>query len=167
MEVRILKSSDAESYWNLRLEALEQSPEAFATSYEEAIQRKNPVELVANNFNSEGNFTFGAFDNEELIGVVTLLQEKPIKLRHRANIFAMYVTPKKRCIGAGKDLLTEAINKARSLECVEKLNLTVVTINKTAKSLYSGLGFKVFGVEENALKFNNKYYDEEHMVLFL
>jgi hypothetical protein len=73
MNVRLLNSSDANKYWNLRLEALEQNPEAFATSYEEAIQRENPDERATQNLSIEGNFTFGAFDDEELVGVVTLV----------------------------------------------------------------------------------------------
>ncbi|HSU80560.1 MAG TPA: GNAT family N-acetyltransferase, partial [Candidatus Angelobacter sp.] len=142
-------------------------PEAFATSYEEFIQRVNPLDQLKKNFSSPDNYTFGAFDKEELIGVVTLLQEIAMKLRHRANIFAMYVTPKSRGLGAGKALLCEAINKAKSLHEVEKVNLSVVPTNKTAKTLYSSLGFKVFGKEEKALKIKDAYYDEEHMVLVL
>lgn len=74
MNIRLLNSSDAKSYWDLRLETLEQNPESFAVSYEEVIKRENPVESVANNLTNRLNFTFGAFNNnEELIGVVTLL----------------------------------------------------------------------------------------------
>jgi RimJ/RimL family protein N-acetyltransferase len=167
VKVRLLEPADAQSYWHLRLEALKQNPEAFASSYEEAIQRQNPVEQVVKNLNKEGNYTFGAFENKELIGVVTLVQEKSLKLQHRANIFAMYVTPKKQGVGAGKALLTEAVNKAKRLETIEKVNLSVVSSNEKAKRLYTSLGFKVFGVEEDALKVNEVYYDEEHMVLFL
>lgn len=79
----------------------------------------------------------------------------------------MYVTSKKSGLGVGKTLLTEAINKAKEIEDVEKINLTVVTSNQKAKNLYANLGFKVFGFEEKALKVNGVYYDEEHMVLCL
>ncbi|MDV7765784.1 GNAT family protein [Peribacillus sp. SIMBA_075] len=168
MKVRLLTPSDAESYWALRIEGLKNYPEAFATSYEEAINKENPIEQVANNLKTKGNFTFGAFDEyEELIGVVTLIQEQHKKLQHRANIFAMYVTSKKSGLGVGKTLLTEAINKAKEIDDVEKINLTVVTSNQKAKNLYANLGFKVFGFEEKALKVNGVYYDEEHMVLCL
>jgi RimJ/RimL family protein N-acetyltransferase len=167
MEIRLLEPSDAESYWVLRLEALKQNPEAFSSSYEEAIQRQNPIEQVAKNLSSEGNYTFGAFESGKLIGVVTLLRERSIKLQHRANIFAMYVTPKKQGIGAGKALLTKAIDQAKIIEVIKKINLTVVSSNVKAKSLYTSLGFEVFGIEEKAIMVNNVYYDEEHMVLFL
>ncbi|MEH7179800.1 GNAT family N-acetyltransferase [Neobacillus vireti] len=167
MEIRQLTSLDAKKYWDLRLEALKQAPEAFLTSYEDAIKRENPVTQVAGNFADEGNYTFGAFEGDKLIGVVTLLQEKAEKIRHRANIYAMYVTPKKQGIGVGKALLTEAINKAKSIEVIEKINLSVVATNEAAKKLYLSLDFKVYGLEEKAMKLNGVYLDDEHMVLHL
>jgi len=167
MYIRQLIVSDAEKYWEIRLEALKQAPEAFLTSYEDAVKRENPIAQVVSNFTTEGNYTFGAFEGDDLIGVVTLLREKAEKIQHRANIFAMYVTPKKQGAGVGEALLTEAINKAKSIEAIEKINLSVVASNEPAKKLYSKLGFKVFGIEEKAMKLNGVYLDDEHRVLHL
>lgn len=167
MEIKLLTPIDASAYWELRLEALQQSPEAFATSYEEAKQRTNPIEQVEKNLQTEGNYTFGAFQQDKLVGMVTLSQESYLKMKHRANIFAMYVSPQARGLGAGKALLIEAIDKAKSIEEIEKINLSVVSTNETAKNLYSQLGFKVFGLEEKALKVADTYHDEDHMVLSL
>ncbi|WP_313892050.1 GNAT family N-acetyltransferase [Psychrobacillus sp.] len=167
MEIRLLTAEDANAYWELRLEALLQNPEAFATSYEEAIERQHPVEKVANNLRTEGNYTYGALENGQLVGMLTLLVEQPLKLKHRANIFAVYVSPSIRGLGVGNTLVTKAIEKAKSIESLVKLNLSVVSSNKQAKRLYEKLGFKVFGVEEKALKLADTYYTEEHMTLIL
>ncbi|WEG13500.1 GNAT family N-acetyltransferase [Pullulanibacillus sp. KACC 23026] len=168
MDIRLLGSSDAEQYWKLRLEALQQNPEAFAASYEEVVKRQNPIEGVARNLAAEGTYTFGAFNHHNfLVGMVTLMQEKPMKLRHKANIFAMYVSLESRGQGIGKELLTAAINQAKSIDSIEKIHLTVVKSNENAKRLYTKLGFAVFGLEERALKINGEYYDEEYRVLHL
>lgn len=165
MELRILKPTDANNYRSIRLEALQDSPEAFASSYEEEKSRQ--VEKYMKSFQSKDSFTIGAFENGKLFGIITLIKEPLFKLRHKANIVAMYVRPEKRGIGLGKYLLTEVIKKANILEGIEQINLTVVTKNETAKRLYSSMGFEVFGTEKKALKYNNTYFDEAHMVLFL
>lgn len=167
MKIRILRASDAQMYWEIRLEALKNNPEAFASSYEELITRKSPIEQVAKNLEQDNCYTFGAFNKEELVGVVTLVQEHQFKLRHRASIFAMYVKPEKRGSGIGKALMRTAIQKAESVKEIMKLNLTVISTNHAAKALYKSLGFKLFGFEEKALMVGNTFYDEEHMVRFL
>ena len=167
MEIRLLTPADAQSYWTLRLEALKNHPEAFLSSYEESVRRENAVEQTAENFTTKGNYTFGAFDQAQLVGVVTLLQEQRKKIRHRANIFAMYVSPSKRGAGLGKALMTAAIQKAKTIEGIEQINLTVTATNQRAKQLYAKLGFQEFGLEKNALKVGDVYYDDLFMVLFL
>lgn len=167
MELRQLVAEDASAYWELRLEALKTSPEAFGTSYEEAMQRDNPIERVKGNLSVKGNYTFGAFDQSKLVGMVTLAQESNLKMKHRANIFAMYVSPIGRGQGTGKALMRLAIKQARESREIEKINLSVVTSNEAAKNLYHQLGFKVFGTEDMALKVEDTYYGEHHMSLLL
>ena len=87
LELRKLHAADAEEYWSLRLEAFQTYPEAFATSYEEAIARENPIQQAKDGLNVEGSYTCGAFVDGELIGIVTLVQEMREKLQHRANIY--------------------------------------------------------------------------------
>ncbi|WP_277584860.1 GNAT family N-acetyltransferase [Psychrobacillus antarcticus] len=167
MEFRRLVAEDASAYWELRLEALQNSPEAFGTSYEEAIQRDNPIERVKGNLKVKGNYTFGAFDQYKLIGMVTLTQESSLKMKHRANIFAMYVSLAGRGKGIGKSLMELAIDQAKDSHEIEKINLCVVSSNDIAKNLYHKLGFVVFGTEEMALKVGDTYYEEHHMSLIL
>jgi predicted N-acetyltransferase YhbS len=103
MEIRIFQPNSAEIYRNIRLEALQINPEAFSSSYEE--EKEFPLERLESRLKEDESFTFGAFDNEKLLGVVTLVMEKKNKLKHRANIAAMYVYPENRRSGIGKSLM--------------------------------------------------------------
>ena len=50
--IRLLTKADAKQYWELRLQALQVNPEAFVTTYEEAVRQENPLERVASNLSS-------------------------------------------------------------------------------------------------------------------
>ncbi|KOP78118.1 acetyltransferase [Lysinibacillus sp. FJAT-14745] len=165
MNSRFLTAADAEAYRNLRLEGLQNNPEAFGSSFEE--EKDYPIKQFASRFESQGSYTLGVFDHEELVGVATLVQESKLKLKHKASIFAVYVSSKKRGLGIGKRLMVDAINKAKELKEVEQLTLTVVSTNAAAKRLYSSLGFELFGTEKRALKIGQEYFDEDYMALFL
>jgi ribosomal protein S18 acetylase RimI-like enzyme len=79
----------------------------------------------------------------------------------------MYVSPLKRNLGIGRKLKSRCIEQAKSLEHIEQIYLTVVSTNTSVKNLYLSLGFKSFSKEIKALKTDNTYIDEEHMVLFI
>ena len=117
--------------------------------------------------NLRNHYTFGVFENGTLVGVVTLVRKTALKLRYKAKIVGVYVTPTKRKCGIAKRLLNEAIAKAKSMKGVEQVTLTVVSTNAAARNLYLNAGVKPFGLEKRALKTNGQYFDEEHMVLFL
>jgi len=165
MKIRKLHGEDAAIYQDIRLEALQKHPEAFGSSYEE--EARFSIEFVANRLTNKGNFTLGAFEKNQLIGVATLTLEQKNKLKHRGNIVAVYVKAHYRSMGIAKGLMKEAIREANQLKGVEQIYLAVVSANERAKKLYESLGFKAYGVDKNALKLNDVYYDEVLMVLFL
>ena len=51
-----------QKYWDLRLQALQVNPEAFVTTYEEAIRQENPIKRVESNLTAATSCTFGAFN---------------------------------------------------------------------------------------------------------
>ncbi|CAM4327088.1 acetyltransferase [Bacillus manliponensis] len=166
MEIRVLTKQDAEIYLELRVEGLKQNPEAFSSSYEDIINKEDPIEYKAQILAQDENYTLGAFKDNQLIGVATLETKPYVKQEHKAKIGSVYVSPKARGLGAGKSLIKACIELAKKLD-VEQIMLDVVVGNDGAKKLYESLGFKTFGVQERSLKYNGQYWDEEHMVLFL
>ena len=61
--------------------------------------------------------------------------------------------------------MIELLKQAKKCDGLEQIKLAVVSDNSSAKKLYRSLGFKTYGVEPNALKYNGKYFDEDLMVL--
>ncbi|WP_246483935.1 GNAT family N-acetyltransferase [Heyndrickxia vini] len=167
MNIRVLIESDAVIYQELRLKALKNNPEAFGSTFER--ESKFTKQMIVDRIKpTENKFVLGAFDeNMVLVGMVTFMREASPKTIHKANIFGMFVAPEARGKSIGKSLLLELIKMAKKCNGVEQLNLTVVSENKPAKKLYESLGFKVYGVERNALKFNGKYYDEDLMAFYI
>lgn len=158
MNIRILDVSDARIYQDLRLSTLKNNPEAFGSTYER--ERNYPLETVAERMKpTDDKFVLGALNETGmLVGIVAFVREGGIKTSHKANVSGMYVTPEYRGKGIGKALMLELIGRAKHRDGVEQINLAVISENGTAKKLYKSLGFEVFGVEHNALKYNGKYY---------
>ncbi|KMY54110.1 acetyltransferase [Bacillus sp. FJAT-27231] len=165
MNIRILKESDAKLYQEIRLSALKVNPEAFGSTYEREVDFS--VETIKERIKpTKDQFILGSFnDSGSLVGIVTFIREDNPKANHKGNIFGLYVIPERRGQGLGKTLIAELIRQAQSHNGLEQIRLTVVSDNDPAKKLYKSLGFKVYGIERNALKFNGKYFDEVLMVL--
>ena len=70
------------------------------------MKRRKTILLknIRRRFQSNDSITLGAFEDTQLVGVVTLVKEKLLKLQHKATIIAMYVSPEKRGLGIGKSL---------------------------------------------------------------
>ena len=75
MEIRTLGEKDAAEYWNLRLESLQNDPFAFGKAAEEHQATKVEVTAVRLRNTSQENFTLGAFEGDELIGIATFIRE--------------------------------------------------------------------------------------------
>ena len=166
MLVRRLNEDDLEPLWQMRLQALTNSPEAFGSTYEEVVARGNGWLLERLRGNGQETFYLGAFD-DRLIGMVGFFREEASKEQHKGNVVSMYVLPERRGQGVGRLLLQEMIAQVKPLEGLEQLHLSVVTTNPTAHRLYRSLGFETYGTAPHTLKIGDQYWDEELMILYL
>lgn len=165
MEIRIVAPNEAETYNILRLEALLDTPEAFAVLYEDALNK--PIEKTRSQLASEHSVTFGAYDAGKLIGNMTLSRNTVPKMNHKASIVAVYVSPAYRGSGAANDLMEKLLEYAETWDGLEQLDLMVASHNLRAKNFYLRYGFEKYGTEIHAMKTGDRYIDEELMVKFI
>jgi ribosomal protein S18 acetylase RimI-like enzyme len=166
MFIRKLTIQDVEAFISLRAEGLENTPEAFGESLKEFNQKS--LESIKSTFpNSNTNFIVGMFDEQKLVGVVGFFQNRSEKMKHKAGIWGMYVTPSYRKQGIGRKLMEFAIKKGKETDEVKQIALGVVTTNIAAKVLYESLGFVSYGTEQRAICVDGTYYDEDHMVMMI
>jgi ribosomal protein S18 acetylase RimI-like enzyme len=168
MEVRKLTEADAEAFWNIRLRALRDNPESFGASFEEFLDRgiAGVTQGLRKSTTSPDDVTFGAFDRN-IIGIAGFRREPEAKKHHKGVIWGMYVPAEMRGKGIGKALVRAAIAYARTLAGLEQINISVVLTSKEAHNLFKSVGFQTYGLEKRSLKFRDKYFDQELMVLYL
>lgn len=161
IEVRRLGRADAEAYRAIRLESLEQEPNAFGSVYE--LETTRSLADFADRLSTSA--VFGAYAKGMLIGMAGFKQETGPKDSHKGFVWGMYVRADWRGKGVGAALMAAVVAAARNT--VEQLTLAVVQDNDTAIALYRKIGFQVYGVEPRALKSASGYSDEVLMVLIL
>ena len=167
MNIRSVTEADAERWWALRLRALRDNPEAFASSYEQS--RDTPVEEVRERirkYDAE-NFALVAEVDNSFAGMVGLYRESHTKLQHRGRVWGMYVAPEYRGTGVGRALMHDLIIRAKQVEGLRQLELEVAEVAASAQGLYRSLGFERYGTVPQAIHVDGRYLDVEWMVLFL
>ncbi|HVT12358.1 MAG TPA: GNAT family N-acetyltransferase [Fimbriimonadaceae bacterium] len=165
MEIRVLQTSDSPAFYELRLLGLQESPDAFGSTHEEASQ--TPAEEWARRCEPTADkFILGAFD-DRLVGIVGLIREQRSKSRHTAFVWGMNVAPEARGRGIGRSLIRRLIEMARAMPGLEQVHLDVIPAAGPARDLYVSEGFETIALQPKALKVGEKYFDSEHMVLWL
>ena len=167
MEYRRLNKNDLDAYFANRLRALEHSPSAFLTTLEEEKARGNAHFEKTLAHDGSDKAIFGAVSRGIVLGTVGIFREERPKTRHKAMIWGMYVDLDQRNKGIGGKILDLAIQLARDEMTDNARYLSVETENDSARKLYESRGFKVWGTEPKAMRWDNKFWEEHHMVLEL
>jgi ribosomal protein S18 acetylase RimI-like enzyme len=162
LDVRRLRSADAQAFQELRVEGLTLQPREFRF----APQDEAEITLAEIEARITRDFVVGAFSSGELIGIAGLTRHGGAKVRHKALLWGMYLRKEFRGLGGADLLMTALLDHARS--CVEIVTLTVMSDNARALRFYQRWGFVAYGVEPASVKdFDGAYFDESLMSLRL
>lgn len=162
--IRKLRQEDWQDYKALRLGSVQTDPEVYFSTYEE-LSKWNDGNFKAEIYSHPDSMFgyLGYFQDDRLIGYISLSTQYFAKQKHIADIFNLYVDPAYRGKGVAKELVRRAIANATETKSVEKIFLSVMSQNVPAISLYTSLGFSTYGTKHRSLKLGDKYFDETLM----
>jgi ribosomal protein S18 acetylase RimI-like enzyme len=164
--LRNIEPAQQDQYRRLRLEAVRAVPNAYSSGYETeagAKARKYREGLAG----SADNYLLGAWDDDTLAGVVGFVREVDPPRNHIGLVWGLYVRPSYRGRGVGRRLLEAVRDRARALPGMHHLVVTVVSDNQRAADFYRSVGFAPWGTEPAALRVDDVYHDETHLLLAL
>ncbi|MFI5302410.1 MAG: GNAT family N-acetyltransferase [Polyangiales bacterium] len=163
-----LSPRDLPAILALRRRALDRAPETFGASFAPVDAYLRAFEdKLATAFDREDDFALGAFDDGALGGMIGCKRLPGLKARHRAYVWGMYVDEALRGRGVGRRLVEEMLIKARAIDGLEVLELTVIADNARARGLYERFGFVAWGVQRDAVLWEGRRGDEAHLALDL
>lgn len=134
------------TFRSVRLAALTESPEAFSSTVERELGY--PEQLWRDRLGA--NATFLAWLDDRPVGTVTVLDTKLADTHGFTGAFhlvAMWVDPSARRLGVGAQLVSAALDAART-GGAPALLLWVVESNDRARTLYERQGFRDTGIRD-------------------
>jgi ribosomal protein S18 acetylase RimI-like enzyme len=163
--VRPLREADLRAYKALRDEMLAAHPDAFTSDAETEVAKPAVVYLgrLGDERGDGGHFLLGAFAGGELVGAIGCDRDPRAKVHHLAHVIGMMVRPAWRGRAVGRALLESAMARAQAAG-VQALTLTVTVGNEAAEGLYESMGFRRYGVLEDALRHGGRSYAKALMV---
>lgn len=162
---RPLHADEWEAFQALRLRSIADMPEAIYPTYEEERSR-SPEQIRARITRTEHQLVFGAYQDEELVGIAGLRREALLQVAHKAILWGVFVHPDRRGGGIARRMLEALFEHARGIG-VRQVHLNVNVANPRASALYRSMGFVSYGREPDAMQVGGRYYDEELMLLRL
>lgn len=155
--IRRATEADAAAFRLLRLQALSEHPESFGADHES--EAALPLLHWERRLSDPNGAVFLADAGGELVGVSGIYRPDRVKLRHNGTIWGVYVRPERRREALASQLIQACIEWAAG-EKLLHVRLAVVVTNSAAISCYSRCGFRIYGIEPDAIAWGEAFYDE-------
>ncbi|HSQ28108.1 MAG TPA: GNAT family N-acetyltransferase [Anaerolineales bacterium] len=157
--LRQAAETDAMAFRELRLEALQNNPVAFSSDFSANAEQPDQFWLERiQKLGDEGTIFFVEHDNS-LLGMCGIQKGYSIKTRHSGLIWGVFVKPAWRGAGIAQHLIEACINWAKNHE-VTVVKLGVAATNISAIRCYASCGFLIYGIEPQAIQYENTMVDE-------
>ena len=156
-EIRRISPGEGRLYRSLRLAALKNAPEAFQTTYEEALAKGDeqwaaPADGAAS---GRDRASFIALADNEPVGLASVYRLgnalAATGSRAEAELLQVWLAPGLRGSGLSRDLVMACIRWSAEVG-VRRLVAEVMVGNDRAKRFYLGLGFRASGGEGTVLE---------------
>ena len=141
MEIRRLKIGEASLYRKVRLESLKESPDAFSSTYDSALQRSYDSWQDQADSTAIGSdrATFLVLDEGEPVGLAALYREE--ELPTEGELIQVWISPTLRGSHSAARLM-DAIFAWADLNGINIINAEVISSNERALRFYRRYGFR-------------------------
>jgi ribosomal protein S18 acetylase RimI-like enzyme len=150
IEITHLQPQQWPQYRQIRLEALQNSPQAYTTTYQEMIDKPESFwqDRLVNAAAGKDSWLLFARVDERIAGIIgAFLPEGS----DRAVIVSFYVTPKYRGKGVSTALMDAILSELRQNDTIQTVELAVTHSQEAAIGLYKRFGFEIFEEKEAKL----------------
>ena len=162
ISIRPAAEADVAAMRDLRLEALRNHPEAFSADYTLASRDQSVPywsDWLRDRSDGNRNILYLAAACETLAGMCGIQRGSSPKTLHSSVIWGVYVRPDWRGLHVAGQLI-EACLAWAGAHAVRVVKLAAVTTNAAAIRCYLRSGFRVYGVEPQAIHCDGVDYDE-------
>jgi len=144
--IRLFHAAEWREYREVRLRALEDSPDAFGSTYEDSVRYPDEHWMERlRRARSETDYPMAAIVDGTIAGIAWARIESP---EYRAaHLYQMWVDPMYRGRGIGRALMESAISWARR-QNADRMILEVTCGDRPARRLYEAFGFTPIGAPE-------------------
>lgn len=169
IEIRKPKFDEWEKFKALRLESLKEFPTAFASSYDEQIDRPDDEwkQFIMSSEEGKSSIMVCAYDGDQMVGSVAAYWSNREKVSHVCNLGGMFVRAKYQNQGVGRKLVEKLFKLVVEMDRFRKIQLNVVEDNLHALNFYKKMGFIEVGVSRDGLNVDGHYHNLVNMDKFL